>query len=245
MNFRYLPATATALVLVFAAGTSAAQESLPARSGAFTVSPLRIDLPQSADHAVLTLSNALDRESAVQIRVFAWHQDRGIDRFVPSQDFVVSPSIFRMAPGSAQQFHIIPQRAFSGAQEARFRVVIDQLPAPVMGADQAAMTRLQLTLPLFVGSEQAPPARLSASVAGTRVSVANAGGRTARIGSLVLIAADGRRWPIGLDTGRYVHGQSTVTYEVPGFDCTRAGPVRVAGMVDRAGFDAAPQSSCP
>lgn len=227
------------------AGAGLAQVASAPRSGAFTVSPLRIDLAQGNDHAEMTLSNALDRASAVQVRIFAWHQENGADRFTPSSDFVVSPSIFRMAPGSVQQFHIIRQTPATAAAESRYRIVIDQLPEPVAGTNQAANTRLQLTLPLFSGSELTTPAKLLAQLTGARLTIANAGGRTARIGSLAVVAADGSRWPIALDTGRYVLGQSRLSYDLREFDCARAGQVRVVGLVDRIVFDAKPQSSCP
>lgn len=246
MDFRYPVAQILAASCAVMAVAGAAQNGPPPqRSGAFTVSPLRIDLPSGEDHAELTLSNALDRASAVQVRVFAWSQENGLDRFSPTTDFVVSPSIFRMPPQSLQQFHIVRRGPTTGTGEGRYRIVIDQLPEPPSGVSQAAVTRLQMTLPLFSGSERASPASLTASLAGSRLTIANSGGRTARIGSLAVVAADGNRWPIALEVGRYVHGQSSLTYQIAGFDCARAARVRIVGMVDRTGFDAVPQTSCP
>ena len=219
--------------------------SAPDLSGSFSISPLRLDLAQSSEFTNLTLTNALDRRSSVQIRIFAWRQEGGKDIYAPTTDFVASPSIFTMPAGAQQQIHIIRAQPLPGAREQHYRVVVDQLPEAAQGKNQAAATRLQLTLPLFVGSEQARPAQLSAAINGTRLTITNSGGRTARIGVLTVVSNDGRRWPINLENGRYVQGQSMLTFDVPRFDCTRAGALRVAGTIDRAAFDVPPQTRCP
>lgn len=232
-------------LLVLAASADAAPQQPAALSGAFNIAPLRVDLAQSAQFANLTLTNAMDRRASIQVRIFAWRQEQGRDVFTPTNDFIASPGIFRLDAGAVQQFHVIRQREFSGAQEQRYRVVIDQLPEPASAANQAAQTRLQLTLPLFVGSDRVSPAQVSARLDGGQLQLSNAGGRTARIGTLALVAADGRRWPVVLDRGRYVLGGSMISYDLRGFDCVTAGPVRVSGMIDRASFDVQPPTRCP
>lgn len=241
---RLLPACCTAFLLV--AGVGAAQ-SPTAASGAFTVAPLRLELSATDEATSLDLTNALDRTSAVQVRVFAWRQENGADRYAPSDDFIVSPSIFRMAPQSSQRVRLIRKTTFAAGQEVRYRVVIDQLPEAMGAAGPVAATRLQLTLPLFAGSETAPPAQIVTRIAGNQLLVTNTGGRTARIGALMLSTPDGRSWPVRLDSGRYVMGQSTISYAVPGFACadTNGAVVRVTGSIDRTSVDAVPDKTCP
>lgn len=238
---------ATCLASVFALTASAGAAPLPAAplSGAFTIAPLRLDLTKAVQFANLTLTNAMDRRASIQVRIFAWRQEQGRDVFTPTTDFIASPGIFRLETGAMQQFHIIRQRDFAGRQELRYRVVIDQLPEQVSNANQAAQTRLQLTLPLFVGSDTVGPARVSARLAGAQLQLGNAGGRTARIGSLAVVTSDGRRWPVQLDRGRYILGESMISYDLRGFDCGAAGPVRVVGLIDRVSFDVQPQTRCP
>lgn len=232
-------------LLFLAASAGAVSQQPSGLSGAFNIAPLRVDLAQSAQFANLTLTNAMDHRASIQVRIFAWRQEQGRDVFTPTTDFIASPGIFRLDAGAVQQFHVIRQRDFTGVQEQRYRVVIDQLPEAASTASQAAQTRLQLTLPLFVGSDRASPAQISARIEGGQLQLANAGGRTARIGTLALVAADGRRWPVALDRGRYVLGSSMISYDPRGFDCVAAGPVRVTGMIDRASFDVQPPTRCP
>lgn len=229
-----------ALALIAGAGSAQAPQIT---SGAFTVAPLRLEVAASSDSANLQLTNALDRTSSVQVRIFAWRQENGVDRFSPSDDFVVSPSIFKIAPQSIQLVHIVRQRP-TGPGESRYRVVIDQLPEAGGSAGPTATTRLQMTLPLFVGSETAAPAKIEMRIRGKRLEVSNSGGRTARIGALALVAPDGTRWPIPLDSGRYVMGQSTVNYAIPGFVCQATPSVRLTGTIDRITINAVPNQTC-
>ena len=231
--------------LTIVASAVVAQQNAPALSGSFSISPLRLDLAQSSEFTNLTLTNALDRRSSIQIRIFAWRQENGKDIYAPTTDFIASPSIFTMPAGAQQQIHVIRAQPMPDAREQHYRVVVDQLPEAAQGKNQAAATRLQLTLPLFVGSERAQPSRLSAALNGAQLTITNSGGRTARIGTLALLGNNGRRWPINLENGRYVQGQSMLTFDLPGFDCVQAGTLRVAGIVDRAAFDVQPQTRCP
>lgn len=227
------------------ASASFAQPANPTLSGSFTVSPLRVDLKQGDESAELQLTNSLDRPSAVQIRVFAWSQQDGQDRFAPTSYFTVSPSIFRMPAGALQTFHIARSVPAASTGEARYRIVIDQLPESAAVGQQFASTRLQLTLPLFSGSEMALPAKLTQKLTNNVLQITNSGGRTARIAALTVVAADGQRWPVSLDHGRYIHGQSTMSFSVPRYVCQAASSVRLTGTIDRTAFDAIPQQSCP
>lgn len=240
-----LSALCAAAVLALNASAAAAQPALTGPSGALNIAPLRVELPPESDYAAMQLGNAMERPVSVQVRVFSWHQKDGSDHYAPSNDLIVSPSLFRIHPGAKQDFRVIRQAALPAGAEHRYRVVIDQLPEPVSQSTTGTATRLQLLVPLFAGSQSVAPAQLHAAVSDGTVTLTNAGGRAARIDNLALIAADGTQWPVGAERVRYVHGQSVVTYSAAGYSCANGPAQRLTGQVDGAGFDVVPTSSCP
>lgn len=238
-----LPHSATALALALSSAATTGGE--PSAPPALTIAPLRISMAPGQQAAELRLVNAGDAPMGVQVRVFSWRQEEGVDRYAPAPEVAASPSIVRIDPHAVQAIHIVRSNPAVPPGELRYRIVVDQLPQGGDGDAARAATRLQLTLPLFVAAPDASAPRLAATLRGNALTLANLGGRTARLTGIDLVAADGRRWPADVGSARYVLGGSAVTYRVPAFACESAGPVRVAARVDVGDYDAVPAQTCP
>lgn len=214
--------------------------------GAFEVAPLRMEFTADQQAAQMQLRNVLDQDSAVQVRVFTWTQAQGEDHYAPSDDFSVTPSIVQIGAHTTQLFHVVRRDGFTVGTEYRYRIVIDQLPVGPQQSAPMATTRLQITLPLFVGSESVAPAAISARIAGRSLLLTNAGGRAAQAARLTLTTADGRDWPINLKPGRYLFGGETKAYPLdPAFSCDAAHAARLSGIVDGRDYDSRIAQSCP
>lgn len=223
-----------------------APAALPA-SGVFSVSPLRIDMAASAETASLQLKNLLPSAASVQIRVFAWTQANGRDSYQPSDAFIVSPSIIRLDAGANQLVRVVPRDGVMAepGQERRYRVVIDQLPGTTSAEQQAANTRLQITIPLFHGGDASSPARLTAQIRDRQLTLTNAGGRTAHLAAMELTGPDGQVLPVPLDGLRYLHGGTSVSLGLSRPVCGHNGTASLKAVVDRSPVNVASEQICP
>ena len=184
-----MPASATRRALVLGAG-AAILSGGRAQAAAIEVAPVITDLPPGQMVAVLTVTNRGAQTTAAQVRSFAWNQSSAADQLVPTDDLLVSPPIFELAPGGAQTIRMVLRgRPLPG--ERAFRLLVDEIPA----ASTPGMVRLalRLSLPVFAYGQQAAPARLEWRIADGALLVTNRGARRARLGDLVAVGADGTR----------------------------------------------------
>lgn len=219
----------------------------PSQTGAETavvnISPLRVDMPSSAESEQMLLRNDSNVPLTVQVRLFAWSQSEDKDAYAPSQDFLVSPSIVTIGPRATQTLHIVPNSQRDSNIERNYRVVVDQLQANKTQMAGVAQTRLRMTIPLFSGGEKASKPALSYVIKDKHLYITNTGSRTAR---LIPIKMDTVAVASGVvlleNTPRYVLPQSTMSVALPTFYICGDYPVKISGAIDRTPFHAdAPQ----
>ena len=225
-------------------GGAYAQEAASPAPARVNVTPLRLEVASNEKSTQMLVRNHAEEDLKAQIRVFKWQQVDGKDRFSPTDEIVVSPSIVAIRPGHAQAFHVLVRHREENAGEVRYRVVIDQLPDPSRKLYGAAQTRLRLTLPLFEGSDRARTGQLAFSMLGDRLRIDNRGGQAVRLTRISLDAA-GRKIPITpTETLGYVFGNSWIELPVAeDLDCGQS-KLTVTGLADREQFDAPVNQIC-
>lgn len=132
------------------AGVLALAAALVAHAGSFSANPVRLTLPAGATSTSLLLQNQGDEPVLVQAEVMAWSQQDGSDVLTPSQDLVVSPPIFKIAPGAAQTVRVGLLRPADPAGELTYRLFLQEVPPPQPPGQQVVSIALRLSLPLFV-----------------------------------------------------------------------------------------------
>ena len=205
------------------------------------ISPVAFRMAPGQAATSLTVTNQGNRPSAIQLRVFAWNQDKGEDELVPTDQLIVSPPITTIAPSATQVVRLMLRRPATG-KEASYRILLDQIPAAAEpGVVQVA---LRVSMPLF-----AAPATRTASALGYHLErrdgrrwlvVVNTGTRHATVRDIHLTTKDGqrltiadallpyvlagatRRWPI-VEPGGAAPSQSIVELSAHG----DLGPIRV------------------
>lgn len=210
--------------------------SEPAVSGAssFNVTPLRIELDSKANFSTFQIRNDSSTRLAVQVRGFAWDQQGGEDRYAPTADFAVSPSIVEIEPGQIQYFRLFRGQMPSKAAEGSYRLVIDQLPDGRMPQAGASATLLRVSIPVFANRNLASPAVLGWTVAGKSIGVANSGGRSVKLGKLGISTPDGRTYDLSVKGPRYILSGASASFVAPaGLACIPAGSF-VTGTIDNA-----------
>ncbi|MCA1660997.1 MAG: fimbria/pilus periplasmic chaperone [Novosphingobium sp.] len=193
------------------------------------IAPLRFELDASKSAATLMLTNTSERPVPVQTRLFAWRQEGGEDRFEPSGELTISPSIIAIPPGATQIVRLLRTSAPSPG-EKRFRLAVDQLPDPTMAQSGQAEARLRFTIPVFFDRDKAAPAQLSWRVGPDRVELANSGGATSRIVAIEVKTAAGQPVPVERNSLRYVQGGSAIAW--PLTKGCALGPVTITAQVD-------------
>ena len=196
----------------------------PAVLGAnLNISPTRLTFTEQKPATLLTVTNQGTESVSVQADVKRWLQVDNADLLQDDNDLIITPAIFKLAPGSRQIVRIgwrqTPSRASS---ERSWRVLLSELPAPV---DPAAATdtrlrlAMRLSLPLFMPASPLADSRLRwrwqpGETADTaRLVIENQGERHARIQQVTLSSpsADTQR----IDTQLYVLPGATRVLTVP------------------------------
>src|SRR4051794_23166458 len=101
--------------------------ALGAEAQSLSVLPVNVFLAPGQKAATLTVTNQGTSATAIQIRGYAWSQKDGSDQLTPSDALVVSPPLASIAAGATQVVRIILRQAPT-AQEATYRILLDQIP---------------------------------------------------------------------------------------------------------------------
>jgi len=160
--------------------------ALPAHAGSLGVNPIRVNLSEAKPTAAITLNNTGTTTMVVQLQIAKWSAPAGEDRYEPSQDVLVTPPIFTIAPGVSQIVRIGLSSAAASDVELAYRLFIEEVPPPPKPAYQGLQVALRLGIPVFVEPAQATPAKLEWSAIRTgadlfTLKVGNVGGAHARI----------------------------------------------------------------
>lgn len=120
-----------------------------AQAPALQISPVMMQMAAGEMATTLSVTNAGDSETTVQLRTFLWQQDGGADRLTPTDELDVSPPITEIPAGQTQIFRLVLRKP-AGEAEASYRILLDQIP----GAGQPSMVRIavRISLPLFAAS---------------------------------------------------------------------------------------------
>ncbi len=130
---------AAILFFLLLAGPSAIGQAL-------SVLPVNIFLLPGQKATSLTVTNQGNRETAIQIRAYAWSQKDNADQLTDSGDVVVSPPLVKIAPGVNQVVRLVLRQLPEG-RETTYRILIDQIPPP---AEPGVVHMvLRLSIPIF------------------------------------------------------------------------------------------------
>ena len=108
--------------------------------------------------AALWIENRGNAPSLLQLRIFAWSQEDGADRYADQAEIVGTPPMIRIEPGKRQLVRLTRIIPTPPGVERAFRVVIDEVPmqaAPETPAAPAVGLKFQFrySIPLFVYGE--------------------------------------------------------------------------------------------
>jgi fimbrial chaperone protein len=140
---------ALALVLLTWAGA--------AHAGSLRVGPTLIVLDREHPVSVVRITNNNAITTAIDVRASAWQQANNEDAYSETQELIVTPPVFDLAPGETQTVRIgLNPLANRGGEvfERSFRVFVAELPDPRRSAATMQML-MRVGIPVFVAGHDA------------------------------------------------------------------------------------------
>ena len=221
-----------AFALALGAGAAQAQ--------GLTVLPVSIVMAPGQMSASLTLVNHSDKETAFQVRSFAWSQSGPDEMLTPTEELMASPPMATMAPGAIQVVHLALRRAAT-SREASYRILLDQAPPPP--APGVVRIALRQSIPVF-----AQPMARTASKMQWRVETAggkatlvamNSGSRHEMVRGIALAGPGGASSAVDSLASPYILPGATRRWQLltPTLASAPGGTVRLTGTADGGASD--------
>ncbi len=165
----------------------------PALASNFEIAPVVLELSSSRTAGVVKIVNNDNHNVSLQIRAYEWSQVDSQDALQPTQNLIISPPVFNLAPGASQVIRVVSRQA-AGASEIAFRLLIDEIPSATEGA--IISFKFRISMPVFIAANTAPKLQLDYQLrAGkpARLMVQNNGNRRARLLDVALTLPNGRK----------------------------------------------------
>ncbi len=219
-------------------------------AGAFTISPIRVELTARAPLVAVTVrNNDPSTPAVIQAQAMLWSQQNGNDVYTESRSLVISPPIFTIQPGAEQVVRIALRGAPAPDRETLYRIYFQELPGTIEDpttAERIPTVRmvLRMGVPVIVGPAAGkvvakPVVQLEPTKPGSfRVIVRNEGTGHLRVTNLLV--ADAKT---GADVGKvgafYVlPGQWWASEEFPVGDASSGSGLRVTAASNAGDLDA-------
>ncbi len=164
----------------------------PALASNFEIAPVVLELSSSRTAGVIKIVNNDNHVVSLQIRAFDWNQVDSKDDLQTTQNLIISPPVFSLAPGASQVIRVVSRQA-AGNSEIAFRLLIDEIPSAAEGA--TINFKFRISMPVFIAANGPAKTQLDYQLhAGkpARLQVQNTGNRRSRLLDLMLTLPNGK-----------------------------------------------------
>lgn len=147
------------ILLVFLAiallAVSAPRAAAQGAGGSILIWPVNPAIAADKRAAALWLENPGKTPVTLQIRIYAWAQTDGKNVYAEQDRVLGTPPVVTIAPGGRQLVRLTRTAPTAAANEAAYRVVVDEIPParPSGDAGAAVSFRMRYSLPLFAYGE--------------------------------------------------------------------------------------------
>jgi fimbrial chaperone protein len=159
------------------------------------ISPLSIVLSPGQASTTIEVQNRGGFPAAIQARAYGWRQVGDADLLAPTQDLILSPPIFIVAPGASQTLRLLQRGGIRSGGERDYRLLLTEVPPPNTG-NKIALA-LRVSLPVIADVDSAARAGLQWAVqrgpgGETVVTAVNSGQAYDRVETIDVTLPDGR-----------------------------------------------------
>jgi fimbrial chaperone protein len=190
----------------------------PAQAASITITPVGVMVTSPEKAGNVSLINNSDSATRVQIRIFRWKQVDGKEVLEQTRDVVASPPVASIPPGAKYTLRLARVAATPVAGEESYRLLIDELPAPIDPKSGASGVQLLLraSIPAFFRTSEAKPDvqwRVWKEGGKLHVAATNRGNRHLKLTEFAVEGPSGPTKMIATGSNAYVLPGSTLTYE--------------------------------
>lgn len=231
------------LFILVLLGTAILGRPVPAHTGEWRVTPIRLFFDKGSRSGILNVQNDGDQPMNLQVKAMEWTQDaEGKDQYADTADLVFFPK-FLSIPGKEERVIRIGNKGVPGAKEKTYRVFVEEVTPPPKGETGQGATvfvNVRFAVPLFVApARDDVQAQLKAELKKGSVTalVQNTGNVHFRLTSLEAKGKNAK----GEETfrqkvdGWYLlnGGQRSYTIQVPREACLASETLELEGAADR------------
>ena len=202
-------------------------------AAALTIAPLMVEL--SPEKKVMSIRVLNDSNDAMtfQAETLSWQQVAGADQYAQTQELLVAPAIFQIAPGASQILRVTLRKPPAIDVELAYRLILEDVTAESSLEPGTVKLRFRHNLPLFAAPHQPPLVksqwrRCAAPANKACIELNNQGNRRVRLtgvavegpnwrkdigGGATVLAGSSRQWFFDLESG-----QSAVLRVIPTSD---------------------------
>jgi fimbrial chaperone protein len=188
------------------------------QAASLQVAPVLVEVPAPGATATLKLRNQDTKPLDAQIRIFQWTQVDGADVLTPTEEVAASPPLASLRPSTDYTVRMVRTSKEPVVKEESYRLLIDELPAPVAGAATVNIA-LRYSIPVFftVPGGAAPKLSWELQQRANKpvIVVSNAGDRRIRLAKLKFTDGKGAIASFGDGLAGYVLGRSSRSFDVP------------------------------
>jgi len=164
--------------------------ALGCQAGSVQLTPVRINLSEAARVAILTVKNTGAEQSVMQVTLNKWTLNGTGYDYKQSQELVITPVTFRLAPGKQQIVRIGLRGKAPVQAELAYRLLVEEVPPPAKQTVTGTRLVVRHDLPVFVTPMDAPKASLDVAVdctsTGAMLKVSNIGNVHAQLLNVLL-----------------------------------------------------------
>jgi fimbrial chaperone protein len=119
-------------------------------AGSFKVSPVRIELSARRPHTTVAVTNLSKENTTIQVQVLRWMAKGSGEAYAETEDLLLNPPIFTLAPGQSQHMRLGLRKAHGGSQEVSYRLIMEEIPRPSRPGVTGITTLLRISVPVFI-----------------------------------------------------------------------------------------------
>ncbi|HEX7690316.1 MAG TPA: fimbria/pilus periplasmic chaperone [Burkholderiaceae bacterium] len=120
------------------------------------IMPVAVQLDAAHDRTTVRVTNTGKDAVVLQADAIGWSRRSGVDIDSSTDDLIVNPPVFTVAPGATQIVRVGLRRNSPSDHESTYRMVLREVPSPVDPADEAVQGQVRVLVALRVPVYVAP-----------------------------------------------------------------------------------------
>lgn len=119
-------------------------------AGSFYVNPVKIELSEKKQTAVISIENTSENDTSIQIKPMSWSQKNGEEILKITKDILVTPKIFKIKSGTTQIVRVGMMVNAEKNEELSYRLSFEEIPPPPDPDFKGLQIALRINIPLFI-----------------------------------------------------------------------------------------------